>query len=415
MNKIFKLTKQELSRQKLTLNLIASENYPSPKTLELLGSPWNDKYAEGYPGKRYYAGNNIADELEIFVANQALEVFSASQDYGVNVQVLSGSSANAIVYMSVLDIGDTVLSLDLASGGHLSHLHATSSYLKFFKYANYGLTSKKNGFTIDYQDYQAQLKKHQPRLVIIGFSSYPRQYEFAKLCQLAHSNGALVMADISHISGLVAAGLHDSPFQTGAAGADFVTTTTHKTLRGPRSALVFAKNEFIPLINKTVFPGTSGGPHLNQIAAVGQSLLEVAGTDVYPDKIPFKDYIEAVIRNTKSLENGLVEAGAEIATPTQNHLCLVKLRDDQDSLETQDLLEKSAIICNRNALAGDSRPAWRPSGLRLGASALTSRGLDAEQARELGVAIGSLITGSLASKAVLDFSLDLAHSLDWPY
>ena len=163
MNKIFELTQAELARQKSTLNLIASENYPSPKVLELLGSAWNDKYAEGYPGKRYYAGNGLADDLENFVGSKALEVFSASQDYGVNVQVLSGSSANAMVYMAVLDQGDSVLSLDLASGGHLSHLHSTSSYLKFFKYANYSLTSKKSGSAIDSKDYENQIKNHQPR------------------------------------------------------------------------------------------------------------------------------------------------------------------------------------------------------------------------------------------------------------
>jgi glycine hydroxymethyltransferase len=171
----------------------------------------------------------------------------------------------------------------------------------------------------------------------------------------------------------------------------------------------------MPVINKTVFPGTSGGPHLNQIAAVGQSLLEVSGEDSYPDKIQFKSYIEAVIKNTKSLENGLVEAGAEIAIPSQNHICLVKLPTSVDSLELQDLLEKSGIITNRNAIAGDDKPAWRPGGLRLGASALTSRGLEPEQARELGVAIGSLINGSLSESSVLDFSSDLSSSLSWLY
>lgn len=186
MNKLFDLTTKEIDRQKTTLNLIASENYPSPKTLELLGSAWNDKYAEGYPGKRYYAGNGVADELEVFVQESSSEAFSASEEYGVNVQVLSGSSANAMVYLTVLEPGDTVLSLDLNSGGHLSHLHATSSYLKFFKYANYSLQSKKHGHGIDVSDFESKIKEYKPRLVVIGFSSYPRQYQFAKLCELAH-------------------------------------------------------------------------------------------------------------------------------------------------------------------------------------------------------------------------------------
>lgn len=415
MNHIAKLTLAELNRQKNTLNLIASENYPSPKTLELLGSIWNDKYAEGYPGKRYYAGNLLADELEEFVCQKALQVFDESGEYGVNIQVLSGSPANAMVYFTVLEPGDTVLSLDLKSGGHLSHLHATSSYLKFFNYANYSLQDKKRGFGIDKADFIRQLKLHKPRLVIIGFSSYPKKYEFGNLCQIAHEYGALVLADISHIAGLVATNLHDSPFKSHSAGADFIMTTTHKTLRGPRGALLFAKHEYMPAINKTVFPGTSGGPHLNQIAAIGQSLLEVIEEDKYPDKVSFQKYIEQVLANTKSLEKGLSETGCEILIPTQNHLCLVKLPQQLDSLELQNILENCGIITNRNAIINDEKPAWRPGGLRLGAAALTSRGLNSEQAREIGIAIGGLITKSITQKALKDFSTELAHTLQWYY
>ena len=415
MNKLFELTKFENDRQKSTLNLIASENYPSPKTLDLLGSLWNDKYAEGYPGKRYYAGNVVADELEEFVQAKALEVFDAAKDYGVNVQVLSGSPANAMVYFTVLEPGDTVLSLDLASGGHLSHLHATSSYLKFFTYANYSLQSRKHGSGIDEGDFAAKLKEHKPRLVIIGFSSYPRRYEFARLCKLAHEAGSLVLADISHIAGLVAAGEHASPFVHGPEGADFVVTTTHKTLRGPRSALVYARKEYMSALNKTVFPGTSGGPHLNQIAAVGQSLLEVLGEDTYPDKLKFTDYIQLVLKNTQSIEKGLVEAKAEMVMPTQTHLCLVRLPEEVDSLELQTKLEKVGIITNRNAIPNDTRSAWRPGGLRLGTAALTSRGLQLEQARELGVAVGSLLAGDISESAVKDFDEKLTKQLKWYY
>lgn len=415
MNKISTLTQNERKRQKDTINLIASENYPSPKVLELLGSVWNNKYAEGYPGKRYYAGNVYTDELEEFVQHQALKTFAAQDIYGVNVQVLSGSPANAMVYFTVLEPGDTVLSLDLASGGHLSHLHATSSFLKFFKYANYSLQSKKHGYGIDLNHFAGQLKLHKPRLVVIGFSSYPKQYEFGKLCELAHDTGALVLADISHIAGLVATGEHDSPFKAGAQGADFVTTTTHKTLRGPRSALVFAKHEYMAALNKTVFPGTSGGPHLNQIAAVGQALLEVGGEDEYPDQQPFKEYISQVIKNAKSLEIGIVEAGGEVVVPTQNHLNLVKLPENIDSLVLQEHLEKLGIITNRNAIPNDEKSPWRPSGLRLGTAALTSRGLQSEQARELGIAIGSVIAGTITDSGVKDFTRSLIKQLNWYY
>lgn len=415
MNKLFELTNAENKRQKSTLNLIASENYPSPKTLELLGSIWNDKYAEGYWGKRYYGGNVNADTMEQFVIEKALKVFDPTGEYGVNVQSLSGSPANATVYLTVLEPGDTVLSLDLASGGHLSHMHATSNWLKFFKYANYSLLSKKHGSGIDEADFAAKLKEHKPRLVIIGFSSYPRKYEFTKLCKMAHEAGSLVLADISHIAGLVAAGLHDSPFKKDEEGADFVTTTTHKTIRGPRSALIFAKQEYIGAINKTIFPGTSGGPHLNQIAAVGQSLLEILGDDEYPDKKPFADYSKDVIANTKALENGLLEVGAEMVSPTQNHLCLVKVPDEMDSLELQTKLEEVGVVTNRNAIPNDTKSPWRPGGLRLGMAALTSRGITAEQARELGVMIGSVMQKSVSDSEVTKYTTKLANSLNWYY
>lgn len=415
MNRIFQLTQTETERQKSTLNLIAAENYPSPKTLGLLGSLWNDKYAEGYPGKRYYGGNVNSDTLEEFVCQKALEVFDSTGEYGINVQPLSGSPANATVYLTVLEPGDTVLSLNLASGGHLSHMHATSNWLKFFKYANYSLLSRKHGSGIDEADFVAKLKEHKPRLTIIGFSSYPRKYEFAKLCKLAHDAGSLVMADISHIAGLVAAGLHDSPFKKDGEGADFVTTTTHKTLRGPRSALIFAKQEYMPAINKTIFPGTSGGPHLNQIAAVGQSLLEVLGDDEYPDKKPFEDYAKQVIANTKALENGLVKTGVEMVSPTQNHLCLAKVPDDIDSLELQTQLEEVGIVTNRNAIPNDTKSPWRPGGLRLGMAALTSRGISTQQAEDLGELIGNILANEIENSKANKTVVDIVNSLHWYY
>lgn len=415
MNKLFDLTEKEGERQRNTLNLIASENYPSPKVLQLLGSIWNDKYAEGYPGKRYYAGNVLADELEEFVQTKALEVFDPTGEYGVNVQVLSGSPANAMIYFTVLEPGDRVLSLDLSSGGHLSHMHATSSYMKFFKHEAYGVVAGPDGYEIDLEDYRKKIETIKPRLVVIGFSAYPRKYEFAEFCKIAHQNGVLVLADIAHIAGLVATGLHDSPFKHDGDGADFVTTTTHKTLRGPRSALLFAKHQYMDAINKTVFPGTSGGPHLNQIAAVGQALLEVLGEDVYPDQLPFKKYIEAVITNSQALEKGLVDSGLDVVATTQTHLSLVKLPESTDSLELQTKLEKVNIITNRNAVPKDSKSPWRPGGLRVGMAALTSRGIVSEQAEELGNIIAKIILSKETGSKTKDLVQKSVSELNWWY
>ena len=415
MNKLFDLTAKENSRQRSTLNLIASENYPSPKALELLGSIWNDKYAEGYAKKRYYAGNVLSDELEEYVISKALQTFGAEGEYGVNVQVLSGSPANAMVYLTVLEPGDMVLSLDLASGGHLSHLHSTSNFLKFFKHASYSLKASDEGYELDIEDYTNKIKSLKPRLVIIGFSAYPKKYQFKKLCEIAHEQGCLVLADIAHISGLVATGKHPSPFKEGESGADFVTTTTHKTLRGPRSALLFAKSQYMDAINKTVFPGTSGGPHLNQIAAVGQALLEVLGEDKYPDGKAFGDYIDNVLANTKALEEGLKSGGAKLVTESETHLSLIELPSNVDSLDLQQKLEKCGIITNRNSIPNDSRTAWRPSGLRLGTPALTSRSITAEQAKELGGVIAGAITNRMSEKSISSYVDGVSESLKWWY
>jgi glycine hydroxymethyltransferase len=415
MDKLFDLTEKESVRQRDSLNLIASENYPSPKVLWLLGSIWNDKYAEGYPGKRYYAGNILSDELEQFVQTKALEVFDSTGEYGVNVQVLSGSPANAMVYFTVLEPGDTVLSLELASGGHLSHMHATSSYLKFFKHETYSVVAGPNGYEIDLDDFKHKVETIKPRLVVVGFSAYPRKYEFSEFCKIAHLNGALVLADIAHIAGLVATGLHDSPFKHDGEGADFITTTTHKTLRGPRSALLFAKHQYMEAVNKTVFPGTSGGPHLNQIAAVGQALLEVLGEDEYPDQQSYREYIQAVVANTQALEKGLVENGLEVVAPTQTHLSLVRLPESTDSLELQTRLEKLGIITNRNAVPDDTKSPWRPGGLRLGMAALTSRGIETEQTEELGKTIAAIILDKAKDKETRELIQKVIGQLSWWY
>lgn len=433
MDYIQSLTQQEADRQKNTLNLIASENYPSPKVLSLLGSVWSNKYGEGYPGKRYYAGNQNTDLLESFVQAKALEVYQAT-DYEVNLQVLSGSPANSMVFLSVLNYQDTIMSLNLANGGHLSHLHQTSNWNKFFKHINYDVTEVAPGdYQVDIADFEQKLKTHKPKLVIIGFSAYPKTYKFGEMCRIAHQHGAFVLADIAHINGLVAAGLHDSPFGTDEFSADFVSMTTHKTFRGPRGAMLFSKNhvpEYLQqhfaslskppkslaeIINRTIFPGTSGGPHFNKIAAIGQACLEILGQDEYPNKINFKAYSQSVLDNTKQLENGLKSAGLQIISPTQNHLCLVKLPEELDSLDFQKELEQLGIISNRNSIPFDQKSPWRPSGMRFGMAALTSREISSKHSFELGELIGKVALKNIAKNEATSKVEEIVGSLSWFY
>jgi glycine hydroxymethyltransferase len=426
MNTINNLTDQEMLRSKNTLNLIASENYPSQKTLALLGSVWSNKYGEGYPGKRYYAGNLYTDELETEVRNLALKVFQAEEKYGVNVQVLSGSPANSMVFLSVLEYGDTVLSLGLSDGGHLSHMHATSNWNKFFKLVNYNVKLKeKDTYEINIDDYKAKILEHQPKLVIIGFSAYPQQYQFAELITWAHLHGCLVLADIAHINGLVAAGMHDSPFLgDDISTADFVSMTTHKTFRGPRGAMLFAKNHIpdyitddnikkskslIDIIDKTVFPGTSGGPHFNVMAAIGQACIEILDGDT------FKTYISNVLINTKACEDGLIAQGITIISPTQTHLLLIKLPISTDSYQLQLHLELLGIITNRNMIPNDPKTPYRPSGLRLGLAALTSRDISKEDSYLLGQLIGKIINNSINPAEAEREVLRILGNLTWEY
>jgi glycine hydroxymethyltransferase len=414
---LFDLTNKEKERQKNTLNLIASENYPSKEVLELQGSVWQNKYGEGYPGKRYYAGNEYTDELENMCkqyALGALNVPGGYDGYNVNVQVLSGTPANLMVYLSCLEYGDTVMRISLNDGGHLSHIHSMSPLNKLYKTETLNLEYVNSGYQLDLNKYEEQIKLIKPKLVILGFSAYPRSIDFAPFIKIAHQNNARVLCDIAHIAGLVATGLHPTPFIDGINGADYITTTTHKTLRGPRGALLFMKKEHEAEINKTIFPGMSGGPHFHQIAATTRAMEEILGYAKHPDTRSHKDYITSVINNTKELENGLLDSGIEIVTPSENHLLLAKLPQNIDSLATQIKLEKLGIITNRNAIPNETKTAWRPSGLRLGAAALTSRGLTSEDSLILGKLIGKSILHN-SDDELFDFTKTVLTKLSWWY
>lgn len=358
---ITELIEDEKKRQKETISLIASENYASEAVKDALASDFTNKYAEGYPGKRYYAGNKIVDELESYVQKLAQEVFQT--DYHVNVQAYSGSIANLTLYFGFLEPHDPFMGLELSHGGHLTHGHPVTISGKLYDRYAYFVDEKTN--LIDYEGLEKEAKELRPKLIISGASAYSREIDFPRISKIAQSVGALHLADISHISGLIASGLHPTPF----GNADFVMTTTHKILRGPRGALLFCKNEHAAKLDKAIFPGIQGGPHMNTIAAIGACLEEALKDD-------YKIYCQTVIDNAQALSKELKKAGFEIVTDgTDNHSFLVDLRPLKISgQEAQDRLEKVGIIVNKNAIPYDEAPPSNPSGIRLGTPAITTRG-----------------------------------------
>ena len=364
------LIQKELNRQKKVINLIPSENYPSKDVLAVLASQLSSKYAEGKSHQRYYFGNKVIDEIEDEVSRLVYKVFKISpKNYGVNVQPYSGSIANLAAYLGTL--GDSVklrngtgrvLARSLEHGGHLSHGHAVSFTGKLFKFEHYGVG--KDGF-LDYGEILKIAKKFKPRVIVCGATAYPRKIDFRKFRQIADSVGALMLADISHIAGLVAGGVHPSPFPY----ADIVMTTTQKTLRGPRGAIIISKKSLSDSIDKAVFPGLQGGPHLNVIAAIGVCLEEALKSD-------FKKYARQVVKNAKILAEELKKRGFKIISGgTDNHLILVDVTPlGLSGKEAGEKLEKNGIIVNKNMIPFDPRKPWDPSGIRLGTPAQTTRG-----------------------------------------
>ncbi|HXJ91779.1 MAG TPA: serine hydroxymethyltransferase [Terriglobia bacterium] len=367
---IARVLHQEADREAATLELIASENFVSEAVLEALGSVLTNKYAEGLPGKRYYGGCEFVDVAEQLAIDRAKKLFGAEH---VNVQPHSGAQANQAVYMTVLKPGDTVLGMNLAHGGHLTHGHPLNFSGKMYKIVAYGV--RRETETIDYDELEKLALEHKPKLVIAGASAYPRTLDFERFGAIARKAGAALMVDMAHIAGLVAAGLHPSPFPH----ADFVTTTTHKTLRGPRGGAVFSKAEHAKELDKTVFPGIQGGPLMHVIAAKAVCFLEA----LQPE---FAEYQEQIVRNAKTLAETLAGEGFRLVSGgTDNHLMLVDVFSRQvTGKQAEQALERAGITVNKNAIPFDVNPPMTASGIRVGTPAVTTRGMKEPEMRLIG-------------------------------
>ncbi|MBS5873955.1 MAG: serine hydroxymethyltransferase [Clostridiales bacterium] len=354
---------QELGRQQRNIELIASENFVSPAVMAAMGSVLTNKYAEGYPGKRYYGGCQYVDIVEKIAIERAKELFGAEC---ANVQPHSGAQANMAVYFALIHPGDTVMGMNLAHGGHLTHGSPVNMSGKYFNFVPYGVNA--DGY-IDYDAFAEEALKVKPKLIVAGASAYPRIIDFKRISEIAKSVGAYLMVDMAHIAGLVAAGLHPSPVPY----ADVVTTTTHKTLRGPRGGMILSKEEFGPAINKAIFPGTQGGPLMHTIAAKAVCFGEAL-------KPEFKVYQQTILDNAKALAGGLISRGVDLVSGgTDNHLMLVDLRSlGVTGKELEHRLDEVYITANKNAIPNDPEKPFVTSGLRLGTAAATTRGLQAE-------------------------------------
>ena len=368
---------RELTRQRENIELIASENIVSPAVMAAMGSVLTNKYAEGLPGKRYYGGCVYVDEVENIAIQRACQLFGAKY---ANVQPHSGAQANLAVYFALLELGDTVMGMDLSQGGHLTHGSPVNMSGKNYHFISYGVGA--DG-VIDYAELEKQVRKVRPKMLVAGASAYPRAIDFEKLAEIAHGYGAYLMVDMAHIAGLVAGGQHQSPVPY----ADVVTTTTHKTLRGPRGGIIFCRPDLEKKINSAVFPGTQGGPLMHVIAGKAVAFGEAL-------KPEFKAYGQQVIKNAEVLAKTLMERGLRIVSGgTQSHVMLVDLRPmNLTGKAAEALLGAAHIPVNKNAIHNDPQTPFVTSGIRLGTPAMTTRGFKEEEARKVGNLIADLLS-----------------------
>lgn len=377
----------EKKRQKKTISLIASENIVSVDVLEALGSEFTNKYSEGYPGKRYYGGQFFTDELELLCQNRALRLFGLSdKKWAVNVQPLSGSPANLAVYLALVCPGDGIMGMSLDHGGHLTHGHKASATGKLWRQIPYGVNAENE--VLDYEEIKKIAKESRPKIIVAGYTAYPRKIDFKKFREIADACGAILMVDMSHFAGLVAGGVYESPFKH----ADVVTTTTHKTLRGPRGAMIFSKRdkrELPKLIDKAVFPGLQGGPHMNQIAGTAVALLEASQPS-------FKRYTKQIVKNAKILAEELRKRGWRIISGgTDTHLLLVDTWNNGKGIsgaEASNRLEKEGIIVNKNTIPNETRSSFDPSGIRLGTPCVTTMGMKEKDLKKLAKKIDKILS-----------------------
>ncbi|WP_289117657.1 serine hydroxymethyltransferase [uncultured Dubosiella sp.] len=383
---MFSIIEKEAGRQTKNVELIASENFVSHEVREAQGSVLTNKYAEGYPGKRYYGGCVYVDEAETLTIERAKKLFGAEY---VNVQPHSGSQANMAVYNTILEPGDKVLGMDLAAGGHLTHGHPLNFSGRTYEFIPYGVDRETE--TIDYDEIERLALEHHPKLIVAGASAYPRVIDFARLREIADKAGCYLMVDMAHIAGLVATGLHPSPIPY----ADFVTTTTHKTLRGPRGGMVFCKAEFGKKLDSRVFPGMQGGPLEHVIAAKGVCLWEASQPE-------FKTYMEQVLKNVQVLVKKFKDAGWRVVSDgSDNHLILL---DTMSSLgmtgkDAEKLLDEAGITCNKNTIPFETQKPFVTSGIRLGTAAMTSRGFKEAEFEQVGDWIVDVLTNGTAEHA----------------
>lgn len=370
--------KEELGRQRDKIELIASENFVTPAVMEASGTILTNKYAEGYPGHRYYGGCEHVDKVETLAIERAKKLFKCNY---ANVQAHCGANANLAVFFAFLNPGDTVMGMNLSQGGHLSHGSPVNISGKYFNVIPYGVDPVTE--TIDYDEMERLAKEHRPKMIVAGASAYPRVIDFARIAQIAHSVGAILMVDMAHIAGLVAAGIHPNPFPH----ADIVTTTTHKTLRGPRGGLILTNDEeYAKAVNKAIFPGVQGGPLMHTIAAKAVAF----GEALQPE---FVKYQENIVENCRVFAQALVEEGFRLVSGgTDNHLVLVDVRPvNLTGKVAEKLLDEVGITCNKNTIPFDPESPFVTSGLRMGTPAATTRGLQPEDFKELASIIGIVL------------------------